>query len=69
MFGGTINRTGAFRLRAEHVGADSALQRIARLMREAQGSRAPTQALADKVSAVFVPVVMSLAIATFAGWC
>ncbi len=68
VFGGTINRTGAFRFRAEHVGADSALQRIAKLMRDAQGSRAPIQALADKVSAVFVPVVMSLAIATFAGW-
>ncbi|MGV3515965.1 heavy metal translocating P-type ATPase [Luteitalea sp.] len=68
VFGGTINRTGAFRLRAEHVGADSALQRIAKLMRDAQGSRAPIQALADKVSAVFVPVVMSLAVATFAAW-
>jgi Cu+-exporting ATPase len=68
VFGGTINGTGAFRLRAEHVGVDSALQRIAQLMRDAQGSRAPIQALADTVSAVFVPVVMSLAIATFAGW-
>ncbi len=68
VFGGTINGTGAFRLRAEHVGADSALQRIARLMRDAQGSRAPIQALADKVSAIFVPVVMSLAVATFAAW-
>ena len=55
VFGGTINGTGAFRLRAEHVGADSTLQRIARLMRDAQGSRAPIQALADKVSAIFVP--------------
>ncbi|BCS35687.1 copper-translocating P-type ATPase [Luteitalea sp. TBR-22] len=68
VFSGTINGTGAFRFRAEHVGADSALQRIARMMRDAQGSRAPIQALADKVSAVFVPVVLSLAIATFAGW-
>jgi Cu+-exporting ATPase len=68
VFGGTINRTGAFRLRAEHVGADSALQRIATLMRDAQGSRAPIQALADRVSAIFVPVVLSIAVATFAAW-
>ncbi len=68
VFGGTINRTGAFRFRADHVGADSAVQRIAKLMRDAQGSRAPIQQLADTVSAVFVPVVLSLAVATFAGW-
>jgi Cu+-exporting ATPase len=68
VFGGTVNGTGAFRLRAEHVGTDSALQRIAKLMRDAQGSRAPIQALADAVSAVFVPVVLSLAVATFAAW-
>ena len=68
VFGGTINRTGAFRLRAQHIGADSAVQRIARLMRDAQGSRAPIQRLADRVSAVFVPVVMSLAAVTFAAW-
>ncbi len=68
VFGGTINRTGAFRLRADHIGADSAVQRIARLMRDAQGSRAPIQQLADAVSAVFVPVVLSIAVATFAGW-
>jgi Cu+-exporting ATPase len=68
VFGGTINRSGAFRLRAEHVGGDSAVQRIARLMRDAQGSRAPIQRLADRVSAVFVPVVMSVAAATFVAW-
>ncbi len=68
VFGGTINRTGAFRFRADRVGADSAVQRIARMMRDAQGSRAPIQQLADAVSAVFVPVVLSLAVATFAGW-
>jgi len=68
VFGGTINRTGAFRFRVAHIGADSALQRIAKLMRDAQGSRAPIQALADKVSAVFVPVVLSIAVATFGAW-
>ena len=55
--GGTVNTTGAFRFRATAVGADSVLARIVRLMREAQGSRAPIQHLADRVSAVFVPAV------------
>ena len=68
VIGGTVNRTGAFRYRATTLGADSVLARIVRLMRDAQGSRAPIQALADRVSAVFVPVVISLAIATFVLW-
>ena len=66
--GGTLNGTGAFRYRATTVGADSVLARIVRLMREAQGTRAPVQRLADRVSAVFVPAVIALAIATFAVW-
>jgi Cu+-exporting ATPase len=68
VIGATINRTGAFPYRATTLGADSVLAQIIRLMREAQGSRAPIQRLADSVSAVFVPVVISLAIATFAVW-
>ena len=68
VIGGTINRTGAFRYRATTLGASSTLAQIVRLMREAQGSRAPIQRLADRISAVFVPVVISLAIATFAIW-
>lgn len=68
VFGGTINGTGGFRLRAEHVGADSAVQRIAKMMRDAQGSRAPIQRLADRVSAIFVPVILALSLLTFAGW-
>jgi Cu+-exporting ATPase len=68
IIGGTINRTGSFRFTATTLGADSVLAQIIRLMREAQGSRAPIQRLADRVSAVFVPVVISLAIATFAVW-
>jgi len=68
VIGGTINRTGAFRYRATTLGADSALARIVKLMRDAQGSRAPIQKLADRISAVFVPVVISLAIATFVVW-
>ncbi|MBL8996424.1 MAG: copper-translocating P-type ATPase [Gemmatimonadetes bacterium] len=68
VIGGTINRTGAFRLRATTLGADSVLAQIVKLMRDAQGSRAPIQALADRISGVFVPVVISIAIATFATW-
>ncbi len=66
--GGTVNRAGSFRLRATALGADSTLSRIVTLMREAQGSRAPIQRLADRISAVFVPVVISIAIATFVAW-
>lgn len=68
VFGGTVNRTGAFHARATTLGEGSALARIVRLMREAQGSRAPIQNLADRVSAVFVPVVMAIALATFVVW-
>jgi Cu+-exporting ATPase len=68
VIGATINRTGAFRLSATTLGEDSMLAQIVRLMRDAQGSRAPIQALADRISAVFVPVVISIAIATFAAW-
>jgi Cu+-exporting ATPase len=68
VIGGTINRTGAFRYRATTLGADSVLARIVQLMRDAQGSRAPIQKLADRISAIFVPVVLSLAIATFVVW-
>ena len=68
VIGGTINRTGAFRYRATTLGEASVLARIVRLMREAQGSRAPIQKLADRISGVFVPVVIQIAIATFAVW-
>ena len=68
VFGGTVNRTGSFRLRATTLGADSALSRIVQLMRDAQGSRAPIQGLADRISAIFVPVVLMLAVATFVVW-
>jgi Cu+-exporting ATPase len=66
--GGTLNTTGAFRYRATSVGADSVLARIVKLMRDAQSSRAPIQRLADKVSGVFVPVVVTIAVATFLAW-
>ncbi|MGI9038774.1 MAG: heavy metal translocating P-type ATPase [Gemmatimonadota bacterium] len=68
VIGGTINRTGAFRYRATNLGADSVLSQIVRLMRDAQGSRAPIQRLVDRVTGVFVPVVISLAIVTFVVW-
>jgi P-type Cu+ transporter len=66
--GGTLNTTGAFSFRATSIGADSVLARIVKLMRDAQSSRAPIQRLADRVSAVFVPVVVSIAIVTFLAW-
>jgi Cu+-exporting ATPase len=68
VIGGTINRTGAFRYRATTLGSESVLAQIVRLMRDAQGSRAPIQRIADRISGVFVPVVISIAIATFAIW-
>jgi Cu+-exporting ATPase len=68
LIGGTINRTGAFRYRATTLGSDSVLAHIVKLMRDAQGSRAPIQRLADQVSGIFVPIVLSLAIATFVIW-
>ena len=68
VIGATVNRTGAIRFRATTLGASSTLARIVRLMRDAQSSRAPVQALADRVSEIFVPVVISLSIATFAIW-
>jgi P-type Cu+ transporter len=68
VIGATVNGTGAFRFRATAVGTDSVLAGIVRLMREAQGSRAPIQKLADRISGIFVPVVLSLSIATFVVW-
>ena len=68
VIGGTINGTGAFRYRATTLGSDSVLAQIVKLMRDAQGSRAPIQRLADQISGIFVPVVLSLAIATFVVW-
>jgi P-type Cu+ transporter len=68
VIGGTINRTGAFRYRATRLGSDSVLAQIVKLMREAQGSRAPIQRLVDRVTGVFVPVSLSIAIATFVVW-
>ena len=68
MFGATLNKTGSFRFRVSKVGAETMLAQIVKLVEEAQGSRAPIQQLADKVSAVFVPVFIMIAIATFVLW-
>ena len=68
VIGGTINKTGAIRYRATTVGTGSVLAHIMSLIRDAQGSRAPIQKLADRVSGIFVPAVLSLAVATFTVW-
>lgn len=65
---GSLNYDGVIVAHAEHVGGETMLAQIARLVEQAQGSRAPMQRLADRVSAVFVPVVLALAAATFFTW-
>jgi Cu+-exporting ATPase len=68
VIGGTLNGNGSFVLRAERVGNETMLAQIVKLVNEAQRSRAPIQRLADKVSAIFVPAVIAIAILTFAIW-
>ncbi len=66
--GGTLNTTGSFLMKAERVGSDTVLARIVQMVAEAQRSRAPIQALADKVSGWFVPAVLAVALITFLLW-
>ena len=66
--GGTINGTGSFLMRAERVGSETMLARIVQMVAEAQRSRAPIQALADRVAGWFVPAVLGVAVVTFALW-
>lgn len=66
--GATVNTDGILTVRATAVGADTALAQIVRLVEQAQGGKAPVQRLADRVSSVFVPAVIGVAAATFAGW-
>jgi len=66
--GATINLSGRLVVRATRVGADTTLARITRLVAQAQMGKAPVQRLADRVSAVFVPVVIAISLATLAGW-
>jgi len=68
VIGATINKLGLLKFEATKVGKDTALAQIIRLVEDAQGSKAPIQQLADKVSAVFVPVVISIALLTFLIW-
>jgi Cu+-exporting ATPase len=68
VFGATINMTGAFSFSATRVGRDTALQQIVKLVQEAQGSRPPIAQLADRVSGIFTPAVISIALATFVVW-
>jgi len=68
IFGGTLNTTGALVMRALHVGEDTVLARIVRLVRDAQGSKAPIANLADTISFYFVPTVMSLALLAGLSW-
>lgn len=68
IIGATINKTGAFKFEATKVGKDTTLAQIIRLVQDAQGSKAPIERLADKVSGVFVPIVIAIAIATFVIW-
>jgi P-type Cu+ transporter len=66
--GATINASGRLVVRATRVGAETALAQIVRLVAEAQAGKAPIQRLADRISAVFVPVVIGISLATLAGW-
>lgn len=66
--GATINKTGSFEFMATRVGADTILAQIIRLIETAQGSKAPIQALADRISAWFVPAVIGAAVVTFLAW-
>lgn len=66
--GATVNRAGCFRMQADRVGEDTTLSQIIRLVEEAGGSKAPIAKLADKVSGIFVPVVITIALLTVAGW-
>ena len=68
VYGATMNRTGAFRFRATRVGAETALQQIVDLVREAQGRRAPVARMADAISAWFTPAVIGIAIVSFVAW-
>ncbi|MBA7535613.1 putative copper-transporting ATPase PacS [subsurface metagenome] len=68
VIGATINKTGSFKMTAERIGSETILSQIIRLVKEAQGSKAPIQKLADKIAGVFVPVVISIAIVSFITW-
>ena len=68
VIGATINKYGAFKFRATKIGKDTVLSQIIKLVEDAQGSKAPVQRLADKISGIFVPVVVVIALLTFVGF-
>jgi Cu+-exporting ATPase len=68
VIGGTLNSSGGFLMRAEHIGSDTVLARIVQMVADAQRSRAPIQRLADQVAGWFVPTVIAVAIVAFAAW-
>ena len=68
VIGGTMNKVGSFEFRATRVGAETTLSQIIKLVEDAQGSKAPIQAIADRISAFFVPAVILIALATFMIW-
>ena len=68
VIGGTINKTGSFEFKATRIGSETTLSQIIRLVEEAQGSKAPIQAFADRISAWFVPAVIGIALLTFGIW-
>jgi len=68
VIGATMNKSGSLQIKASHIGKDSVLSQIVQLVKDAQGSKAPIQRLADQVTGWFVPVVISIAIATFIVW-
>jgi P-type Cu+ transporter len=68
VIGGTVNSTGSFIMQAEHVGSETLLSQIVKMVSQAQHSRAPIQKLADRVAAWFVPAVIAIAVLTFIAW-
>ncbi|MDO8515013.1 MAG: heavy metal translocating P-type ATPase [bacterium] len=68
VIGGTMNKTGSFEFKATRVGSETTLSQIIKLVEDAQGSKAPIQAFADRISAYFVPMVIGIAILTFIIW-
>ena len=68
LFGSTINKNGSLKMKATKIGRDTALSQIIKVVEDAQGSKAPIQRLADKISGIFVPIVVGIAIVTFLVW-